>query len=93
MAELEEKDIQNAVTFHIGKDTLQETPVVTSTDLRCAWGPVDPEDLDALNIVGLDLRKTEKERSSKEKITFKKHQCQLGKDSKRASENQGHQYL
>ena len=28
--------------------------VATSADLRHAWGPVDPEDLDAINIVALD---------------------------------------
>ena len=54
MAELEEKDFQNAVTFYAGEDTLQEMPVATSADLRHGWGPVDPEDLDALNIVALE---------------------------------------
>ena len=34
MAELEEKDIQNAVTFYAGEDILQEIPVATSADLR-----------------------------------------------------------
>ena len=95
MPELEEKDIQNAVAFYAGEDTLQEMPVATSADVRHAWGPVDPDDLDALNIVALETddkaalealeEKQEKQRkkeAAKKKLPSKNTSANLAKIQK-----------
>jgi len=53
-----EDETQSALEFYVG-DRLKNLPVATPADLKDAWGPVEQETLDAMNLV--DLHTNDKE--------------------------------
>lgn len=48
-----DEQTQEAVEFYVGGDRLKELPVATSSELKTAWGAMDQEDLDGMELVAL----------------------------------------
>jgi len=83
-----EEETQKAMEFYVGEDRLKELPVASPADLKHAWGAVDQDILDAMDLVALNTNDKEA-LEAKKKLKEDKQMQKKAAEKKLPSKNTG----